>query len=117
MAEGFANRYGSDVLVARSAGLAAVQLVARETVEIMREINIDISNHVPTPYDPVTALSFDIVVNMSGFRLPGKPPRQVLEWKVEDPFQRPKTVYERVRGDLEQKVMQLILRLRKLQGQ
>ena len=38
MAEGFANHYGGDVLIANSSGLSPVQLVAQETVAIMREV-------------------------------------------------------------------------------
>jgi arsenate reductase (thioredoxin) len=112
MAEGFANHYGADVLTANSSGLSPVQLVAQETVAIMREVNIDISDHAPTWYDPPKVEQYDVVVNMSGFRLPGKPPRELIEWAVEDPYQKPTAVYRRVRADLETKVMQLILKLR-----
>jgi len=112
MAEGFANHYGADVLTANSSGLSPVQLVAQETVAIMREVNIDISNHAPMWYEPPKIDQYDVVVNMSGFRLPGKPPRELIEWAVEDPYQKPTAVYRRVRADLENKVMQLILKLR-----
>lgn len=115
MAEGLANHYGSDVLIATSAGLSPVPMVMPETVAIMSAINIDISRHVPSMYEPVSSSYYDIVVNMSGYKLPGKPPPNLIEWKIEDPFQRPEAVYQRVRDDLEQKVMQLILSLRKAQ--
>lgn len=113
MAEGLANCYGSDVLLASSSGLAPMPSVAPETVAIMREINIDVSRHVPAPYEPFAVSHYDLVVNMSGFRLPGPRPKELMEWQVEDPFQRPWEVYLRVRADLEQRVMQLILKLRK----
>ena len=113
MAEGFANHYGSDVLIATSAGLSPVQLVAQETVAIMREVNIDISNHKPRWYEAAKVDQYDVVVNMSGYRLPGKAPRELIEWTIEDPYQKPAPVYRRVRADLENKVMQLILKLRR----
>jgi arsenate reductase len=113
MAEGFANHYGSDVLVATSAGLSPVQLVAQETVAIMREVNIDLSNHAPMWYEPAKVNRYDLIVNMSGYRLPGKVPQELIEWTVEDPYQQTPEVYRRVRADLENKTMQLILRLRK----
>ena len=112
MAEGFANHYGGDVLIANSSGLSPVQLVAQETVAIMREVNIDISNHAPMWYEPLKVGQYNVVVNMSGFRLPGKPPQDLIEWAVEDPYQKTPALYRRVRADLENKVMQLILRLR-----
>jgi protein-tyrosine-phosphatase len=113
MAEALANHYGSDVLFATSSGLSPVQTVVPETVEIMREIGIDVSGHVPSWYQPLAVSHYDLVVNISGMRLPGKAPKELLQWPVEDPFRRPKEVYERVRGDLENRVMQLILRLRR----
>jgi arsenate reductase len=112
MAEGFANHYGGDVLVAKSAGLSPVPSVAQETVAIMREVNVDIADHKPTWYDPRAGEMYDVVVNMSGLRLPGKQPRELVEWKVEDPYRQKPEVYRRVRADIENKVMQLILRLR-----
>jgi arsenate reductase len=112
MAEGFANHYGSDVLIAASAGVSPVQFVAMETVAIMGEVNVDISGHVPAWYDPRNAEHHDLVVNMSGMRLPGKPPRELIEWTVEDPYKQSAEVYRRVRADIENKVMQLVLRLR-----
>jgi arsenate reductase len=113
MAEGFANLYGKDVLVATSAGLAPVVSIVAETVYIMNELNVDVSKHVPMPYDPAQADKYDIVVNMSGYKLPGKPPKQVLEWKVRDPYQQSPEIYRAVRDDIEERVMSLILRLRK----
>jgi len=113
MAEGFANTYGKDVLVAASAGLSPVVSVVSETVFIMNECGIDVSGHVPRPYDPTQAYLYDVIVNMSGYRLPGKPPKQVLEWNIKDPYQQTAEVYRKVRADIEQRVMELILRMRK----
>jgi arsenate reductase (thioredoxin) len=101
------------VLLATSAGLSPVESIVPETVKIMQDINIDVSRHVPMPYEPHTVSYYDIVVNLSGFKLPGKQPEELIEWKIEDPFRRSEEVYLRVREELEQRVMQLILRLRK----
>ena len=113
MAEGFANFYGGDVLRASSAGLAPVPSVVKPTVDVMMERNVDVSRHVPQLYDPFEAALCDVVVNMSGFRLPGAPPKQLLEWMVTDPFRKSPEVYRAVRDDIEQRVMQLILQLRR----
>jgi arsenate reductase len=114
MAEGFANRYGSDVLTAASAGLAPTQTIPLDTVEAMREKNIDVSGHVPSHYEPFEAVDYDLVVNMAGFKLPGPPePKELIEWDVNDPYGSPVEVYRVVRDDLEQRVMRLILDLRR----
>jgi arsenate reductase len=113
MAEGFANHYGQDVLRASSAGLSPTMGVAGDTVRAMEEMNVDVSNHLPRRYDPYEAAEYDIVVNMAGFKLPGPPPRQVIEWEVKDPYGSPIDAYRLARNDLEQRVMRLILDLRR----
>src|SRR5579862_5547442 len=105
MAEGLANRYGSDVLSASSAGLAPLQEIPLETVAAMDEINVDVSRHVPRRYDPFEAVDCDLVINMAGYK--------VVEWRVKDPFQASAAEYRLVRDELEQRVMRLILELRK----
>jgi arsenate reductase len=113
MAEGFANHYGSDVLSALSAGLAPAQKVPDNTVGAMSEMNVDVSLHVPRRYDPFEAADCDVVVNMAGFKLPGQPPKEVIEWAVQDPYGASIEAYRKVRDELEQRVMRLILDLRR----
>jgi arsenate reductase len=114
MAEAFANHYGGDVLAAVSAGLAPTQGVARNTVRAMEEMNVDVSEHMPRLYNPFEAADCDTVINMAGFNLPGPPPKEVIEWRVNDPYGSPLDTYRAVRNDLEQRVMRLILDLRRL---
>jgi protein-tyrosine-phosphatase len=113
MAEGFANLYGSDVLKASSAGLAPTPSVMAETVGVMAELNVDISRHVPRRYELLTIANYDLVVNMAGFPLPGPAPRELIEWQVKDPYRSRVDTYRAVRSDLEQRVMRLILDLRR----
>ncbi len=113
MAEGFANFYGSDVLTAASAGLAPTQQIPPETVAAMGEINVDVSRHVPRRYDPFEAAGCDLIVNMAGFKLPGPTPKETLDWAVSDPYGAPIEAYRTTRDDLEQRVMRLILDLRR----
>jgi arsenate reductase len=113
MAEAFANHYGGDVLTAVSAGLSPTPGVARNTVRATEEMNVDVSRHVPRLYNPFEAAECDIVVNMAGFFLPGPPPKELIEWTVNDPFGSTMDTYRAVRNDLEQRVMRLILQLRK----
>jgi len=113
MAAGFANHYGGDVLQAMSAGLAPITKTPPDTVRAMDEMNIDVSDHVPRRYEPFEIRDYDLVVNMAGFKLPGQPPKQVLEWQVADPFGANLDAYRTTRNDLEQRVMRLILDLRR----
>jgi arsenate reductase len=113
MAEGFANHYGSDVLRASSAGLAPTVGVAGDTVRAMQEMNIDVSHHLPRRYDPFEAVEYDVVVNLAGYKLPGPPPRQLIDWEVKDPYGTTLDKYRIARNDLEGRVMRLILDLRR----
>jgi len=113
MAEGFANLYGKDVLIASSSGLAPTEMVARETIECMRENGVDLSNHFPKPYDPFLSATYDLIVNMSGYDLPEPVDAPVRNWLVRDPISQSPTVYRGSRDNIERQVMQLILQLRR----
>ena len=112
MAEGFANKYGRDVLVALSAGLTPTRKTPIETIDVMSERGVDIRDHVPQLYDPREAAECEVVVNLSGVKLVGVPGKRVVDWKVTDPFGQPIDVYRQVRDELEARVMKLILDLR-----
>jgi arsenate reductase len=111
MAEAFARTYGSDVMQPESSGLQAAMLVPHETIETMAEKNIDISAQFPKPFDKNPRVDFDVVVNLSGYPIPGCP--QALVWKVEDPIGGSDDEYRAVRDQIEQLVMKLILDLRR----
>ena len=113
MAEGFANCYGSDVLVAESCGLAPVPHVPRNMILAMKEKNIDVSGHISRRYDPLTAAASDLVVNMSDYPLPGPPPRKLIEWKIVDPYGQPLKAFQQTRDAIEHHVMSVILALRR----
>ena len=113
MAAGFANHYGSDVLKASSAGLSPIDRVPAETVAVMKEMNIDISSHVPRHFDPFEAANADIIINMAGFKLPGPVQKECIDWVVPDPYTRPVAAYRLIRDELEHRVMRLILDLRR----
>ena len=88
MAEGFARRYGSDVMIAASAGLAPAYMVARDTIRAMDEKNIDIRDQFPKSLKQLGRANFDLFVNMSGYDLPPEIETPVREWDVPDPVAR-----------------------------
>jgi hypothetical protein len=59
----------------------------------------------------VSGKSFDLIVNMSGYPLPGSP-TPVVEWSVRDPIGQEPEVYREVANEIEGLVMRLILELR-----
>ena len=115
MAEGFARRYGSDVLVAASAGLTPALDVAEDTMRAMNEKGIDLRDHFPKSIRHLGKVQFDLVINMSGFDLPDGAGTVVREWDVPDPVFLKYQEHCEVRDAIERMVMSLILELRREQ--
>ena len=117
MAEGFARQYGADVMEPHSAGLAPAALVAPLTAKVMLEKNMDISSQFPKGLEAVPHGPFDLVINMSGQRVPAPQGVLVEDWKVRDPMGLSEEVFREVANDVEQRVMRLVLMLRAKQQQ
>lgn len=115
MAEGFARAYGRDVMDARSAGLAPASMVPADTKSVMAEKGVDLSDAFPKGLSELRAFRPDLVVNMSGERFSASG-IEVQDWKVADPYRGPLDLYRRTRDDIEQRVMALILSMRKRAG-
>jgi arsenate reductase (thioredoxin) len=111
MAEAFARTYGADVMIARSAGLNPATTIAPLTRQVLGERNIQLDGHFPKDLDGVVLEPFDIVVNMSGEKLPLAAARSI-EWPVTDPIGQSEEVYRSVATQIEGLVMRLILELR-----
>ncbi len=117
MAEGFARAYGADVIQPLSAGLAPAISVAPLTRTVMLEKNIDIGEAFPKGVDAVIRNGVDLIVNMSGHKLPAKTGAPVEDWTVRDPIGESEEVYREVRDQIEQRVMRLILGMRASEAQ
>jgi arsenate reductase (thioredoxin) len=114
MAEGFARAYGSDVMIAASAGLGPAMKVARDTKKAMPEKGIDLRDHFPKAIRHLGRAQFDLVVNMSGSEiLPDQVSgAQVIEWDVDDPVSMSYEDHCKIRDRIETLVMKLVLDLR-----
>lgn len=113
MAEGFARAYGSDVIVAASAGLMPAAGVAPDTARAMLEKNITLRDHFPKHIRRLGRARFDLIVNMSGTDLETVPGDSVISWDVTDPIC---VSYERhceIRDEIERLVRNLVLNLRR----
>jgi arsenate reductase len=115
MAEGFARAYGGDIIVAQSAGLSPAAIVQPETKKVMAERNVRIDEQFPKGMEILAREQFDMIVNMSGQKLPlapGAPGAKVREWLVKDPIGQSDAVYKTVVEQIEALVMRLILEMR-----
>jgi arsenate reductase len=112
MAEAFARTYGSDVIIAKSAGLRPCDMVAPATVQLMLEKHISLDGCIPKGLDE-TGTNFDLIVNMSGLPLPAGVNVPVRHWKVEDPIWLPEDRHREVRDQIEKLVQDLLTEFRK----
>jgi arsenate reductase len=113
MAEAFARAYGSDVLIAASAGLAPALMVASDTKRAMREKNLSLDDHFPKSLQQLSNVPFNIIVNMSGTDLPGGLNAPVRVWDIRDPIGTRFHTHCAIRDEIESRVMDLILELRR----
>ena len=114
MAEALARTYGSDVMVSSSAGLTPAGFTVPETRFVLMERNISLGEHLPRHFRDVDLTKIDVLVNMSGRKLPevSHPKLRVEEWQVADPIGLSSDVFRTVCDDIEMRVMNLILRMR-----
>jgi len=107
-----ARKYGSDVMVPASAGLAPAVNNHALTRSVLAELNIDLGEHMPRRLSAVDLTKYDLIVNMSGSELTSTMEIPVETWVVKDPMGKKEEEFRAVRADIEMRVMQLILRLR-----
>jgi protein-tyrosine-phosphatase len=113
MAEAFARSYGSDVLVPASAGVNPASRIAGDTVTAMIEKNLPLTGHVPKGLWQVKDMHFDLAVNMSGQPLPPSTATRIIQWDVPDPVAMGYEAHCAVREQIERRVMELILGMRR----
>jgi arsenate reductase len=111
MAEAFARAYGSDVLVAQSAGLSPAAIIQPLTTQVLAERNVKVDGQFPKGLEIAGREPFDLVINMSGQPV-NLPKSRVVAWPVRDPIGESDTVYRNVAQQIEGLVMGLILSLR-----
>lgn len=112
MAEAMARKYGSDVLSAASAGTAPAPNSYHLTRSLLSEVNVDLGEQIPKALRDVDLSRYDLIINMSGSPLLLNAEVPVETWEVEDPYGRSEELFRRTRGDIEMRVIDLILRAR-----
>ena len=111
MAEGFARAHGSDILDVQSAGLAPALAVVPLTHHVMLEKNVSVGYCFPKELELIEG-PLDLIINMSGYDLPIETHAQIEVWDVRDPIGESEQVFREVRDQIEQRVVDLIDRLR-----
>lgn len=108
MAEAFFNRYAK-AAVARSAGSSPAKSIDPNTVEVMKEKDIDLANKGTTDFHSISFRNFDFIVTMGcGDACPATPRERTIAWDIENPKGKTIQKYRRIRDLIGKKVMDLI---------
>jgi protein-tyrosine-phosphatase len=116
MAEAIAKQIASDIIEPSSAGLVAFGEITRPTLAVLEEHGISAAGQRSKTLRPEHMSETDLLINMSGrstaaiFDGP-LPPAE--DWDVGDPFGLDLAIYRNIRDQIEARVQDLALRLRK----
>lgn len=111
MAEGFACTLGEGKIEVASSGLEASS-VDPTTKQVMSEVGIDISNQTSKSLSNFNAKDYDVVISLCGCGV-NLPEEWVLrevfqDWQLDDPEGQSIDTFRRVRGEVKERVTQLI---------
>ena len=94
---------------ARSAGTHPAERVHSEVVEVMRELEIDLSGREPSLLTRDIAEWADVVVTMGcGDECPFIPGKRYIDWDLPDPSGQPVEAVRRTRDDIAGRVAALL---------
>lgn len=116
MAEGFANKYGTDRVDVRSGGTHAFGNVNKYTIDSMAEIGIDISDHTSDQLKGEMLEWADIIVTTGCCRanelcavdINRDLGKITYDWPIADPLGRDEDYFRVVRDDIEKRVKELL---------
>lgn len=97
---------------ALSAGTTPGEAVHPEVVEVMRELEIDLSDRTPQKLTTDLAERADVIVTMGcGDECPYIPGKRYVDWDLPDPKGRPIAEVRATRDDIELRVVELLSEL------
>jgi arsenate reductase (thioredoxin) len=110
MAEGFFKKYAPKGYEAISAGTKPTPAINPIVVQVMKEINIDISNQKPKVLTSETIQNTSMNVNMGCMNKTECPAvfmKNSIDWNMEDPQGKSIEKVREIRDDIQLKVMRL----------
>ena len=108
MSEALFGRVAGDRHQARSAGTTPGERVHPQVVEVMRELDVELSDRRPQRLTRELAEWADVVVTMGcGDECPFIPGRRYIEWDLPVPKGRPVEAVRPLREDIELRVREL----------
>lgn len=112
MAEALFDTAASGRHEARSAGTAPAEHVHPEIVQVMRELGVDLGEHVPRRLEESDAEWADVVVTMGcGDACPYIPGKRYVDWELRDPHGLPRDEVRRIRDEIAERTRALAAEL------
>ena len=109
MSQALFDRAAGGRHTALSAGTTPGERVHPEVIEVMRELDIDLSDRVPRALTRALAEQADVVVTMGcGDECPYIPGKRYVDWELEDPKGRPVEEVRATRDDIDRRVRALV---------
>ena len=113
MAEALCRLNASDLIEAASAGSRPSGKINPLAVDVIGELNYDLSQHRSKSLDEMRGHEFDYVITMGcGDECPFIPATHHLDWDIPDPKGGSLEMFRQVRDLIETKVKDLIQRVR-----
>lgn len=118
MAEGFFKKYAPKEYEGISAGTMPVSEINPLAVEVMREVNIDISNQISKEITEDMIRNSSKIVNMGCMDKVSCPTlflQNLLDWNIEDPKDKQIEKVREIRDEIEQRVKALVADIKNYQ--
>jgi arsenate reductase len=107
IAERLFRRVAGDRHETRSAGWAPGTASHPEVLEVLRELGIDASDHVPHKLDDEDVAWADVVVATCDDACPVVPGKRYENWQLPDPMGRPPEEVRAIRNEIARRVEEL----------
>jgi protein-tyrosine-phosphatase len=109
MAAALAAHLGGGRVTVRSAGSAPASEINPTVVQVMRELDLDLSTEFPKPLTDEFVRAADVVITMGcGDACPIYPGKRYLDWAVDDPSGATIEEARRIRDDIRARVTALL---------
>ena len=117
MSAALLDRQAAGSHTALSAGTTPATHVHPEVVEVMGELDIDLSDHRPQLLTRELAAQADVIVTMGcGDQCPYIPGKRYVDWDLPDPGGRPLAEVRAIRDDIARRTVALIGELDSAKG-
>ncbi|HLB39593.1 MAG TPA: arsenate reductase ArsC [Actinomycetota bacterium] len=112
MAAGLLAKHAGDRVDVRSAGSAPSDTINPAVLEVMDEVDIDLSREFPKPLTTEVVEAADVVITMGcGDACPVFPGKRYLDWELPDPAGLPADQVRPIRDEIDRRVRGLLAEL------